>query len=184
MNLMCSRLGGDAEAPMIVYCAICASNYPERTPLQGPSHLLWEMRANLTFPKELCAFMKSVIASTSEEIYGKFGENARVQNILQSLSVLHGIDRFAAVDDALSQLKAQMTQNITHVLDNSVRLNELEEKSIGLEKEAEKWHARTKKVASSFWCQSLRNQFLLAFIIAVMVIVIVMPIALTTGKTK
>ncbi len=91
-----------AGSPMIVYFAVCGASYPERTPGHGASHLLWEFRANLTGDSKL-----SKLLGTAYE-NGALQSDPKTQQILSALCFLHGIDKFAAIDDALAKVKTQV----------------------------------------------------------------------------
>jgi len=47
INWVSEQLGDEKDNVLLVFYAICTDKYPERTPGNGPAHLLWELKENL-----------------------------------------------------------------------------------------------------------------------------------------
>ncbi|KAG9261469.1 vesicle-associated membrane protein 8 isoform X2 [Astyanax mexicanus] len=88
------------------------------------------------------------------------------------------VDRVKALQSQVDGVKDIMTQNVDRILARGERLDDLMDKSEGLEDGAKTFKQTSQKVARAFWWKNVK---LILVIVVVVVIILLIIILLATG---
>lgn len=85
-------------------------------------------------------------------------------------------DTIGKVQQQIEGVKDKMFQNIDQLIDNSEKIELLVEKSENLRSEAKKFEKQSTQLKSHMWWRKMRNYFIMAFIVLIVILFISMMI--------
>jgi Synaptobrevin/Regulated-SNARE-like domain len=92
------------------------------------------------------------------------------------------VDKLASVQGKVDAVKSRMEDNISQMLANEEKLESISANAENLNEQAKVFQNRTTQLRRAMRCKALKMWFLLAFVITIVLIIIIVPVALYCKK--
>eukprot|EP00461_Guttulinopsis_vulgaris_P004673 UN04675 len=120
----------------------------------------------------------------SEWSASKGALSKRIDTVLEQMVKKYNTSNLLEANAKVDQTKTVMSQNIDMALQNSERIEDLDQKSQDLEKSSKDFHDKSKKVKCRMLEQRAKLIALLAVVVVVIVIIIVVGVVASGGGAK
>ncbi|KRX09181.1 Longin-like domain [Pseudocohnilembus persalinus] len=113
---------------------------------------------------------------TADETEIKYHCKSKVQELLQKYNDLASIDKVSEAEANLDQVRLQMNDNIHNMVGNQKQLDDLHEKSRGLQNAGEKLQKQSHDLERIMYYRNLKLKIMVALIVIGVLLIILIPI--------
>lgn len=151
--------------PVCLYLVVCARDYPQRTAFKFLAEVRRDFEAK--FGAETHSARHSGLSRASRELF---------RGLCARYNQVHNVDKVAAVNLQVEEVKGVMQNNIQSALQNQENIETLLDQTDAMKNEATGFQRSAGRVKEKMWWQNLKMQIVIGVMIVFIILVIIISI--------